>query len=288
MTFSSSAATMTARLGNAAAPVIFLSDAVGYARRGWEVFPLRVKGKMPLVAKEHGGRGCLDATRDEDKVREWWSRWPRANIGIATGSPSGFFAIDIDPRHGGPDTLRAHIEKHGRLPRTIMSRTGGGGLHLLFRHVPGIRNDAGRRLGPGLDVRGDGGYIVAPPSVHESGRPYAWDVDRHPDETPIAVAPDWLVQMAITPAPAPDGAVKAELPENGRRLVADGVGEGARNSAIASLSGHLLRRRLDPLVTLDLLRCWNAQRCRPPLTDEEVIKTVNSIAAKELRRRRAT
>jgi hypothetical protein len=78
------------------------------------------------------------------------------------------------------------------------------------------------------------------------------------------------------------------LPESWRRLVADGVGEGARNEAIARLAGHLFRRGIDPLVTLDLCRCWNTQRCRPPLADIEVMTTVNSIAAAEEKRRRGT
>ena len=122
---------------------------------------------------------------------------------------------------------------------------------------------------------------MVPPSIHESGRHYAWDLDHHLDETPIANAPGWLVRIAI----APSGAIKAELPESWRRLVEDGVGEGQRNDAVARLAGHLLRRYVDPLVTLDLVRVWNAMRCRPPLDDVEVVRMVDSIAAAELRRR---
>jgi bifunctional DNA primase/polymerase-like protein/primase-like protein len=263
-----------------------LEAALDYARRGWPVFPLRVKGKKPLIAKEHGGHGCHSGTIEETQIREWWRRWPRANIGIATGR-SGFFALDIDPKHDGDDTLQHHLEHHGPLPRTVVQHTGGGGLHMLFKHVDGITIDAGSRLGRGLDVRGHGGYIVVPPSVHESGRLYAWDVDHHPDEMPIAEAPEWVVKLAITPA-AKDGTAKAELPENWRRLVANGVREGGRNNAIARLAGKMLRHGLDPFMALDLCRCWNAQRCRPPLDDAEVVRTVDSIAGAELRRRGAT
>jgi hypothetical protein len=256
--------------------------AVAYARRGWHVFPLATRSKLPAIAAKFGGRGVLDATPDEAKARSWWNINNTYNIGIATCI--GFWAMDVDPRHGGDETLIALERQHGDLPHTVIGLTGGGGRHVLFKYVAGIRNSAQRRLGAGLDVRGEGGYIVAPPSVHESGRPYAWDVDHHPDDVPIAEAPGWLTDMARTP-PKGEGVT---LPESWRRLVADGVGEGARNEAVARLAGHLFRRGIDPFVTLDLCRCWNAQRCRPPLADIEVMTTVNSIAAAEEKRRRGT
>lgn len=169
--------------------------ALALARRGFAVFPLVPREKMPLK----GGRGCLDATRDEDLIRRWWGNEPRSNIGLATGAPSGVFAIDIDPRHGGDHAFAALVAKSGPLPKTVTSITGSGGRHILFRHVAGIRNSAGTRLGEGVDVRGDGGFIVAAPSIHPCGRPYAWDVDCHPGETPIADAPGWLIEKVITP-----------------------------------------------------------------------------------------
>jgi Bifunctional DNA primase/polymerase, N-terminal/Primase C terminal 1 (PriCT-1) len=273
-----------------------LVAALDYASRGWPVFPLhtpvtsgRTRCSCSRNCKNIGKHprtmhGLKDATTNSVQIERWWGMWPDANVGIATGSGSEFFALDVDPRHDGGDTLAQLEMQYGTLPTTVISRTGGGGEHRVFRHVEGIRNIAGNRLGPGLDVRGDGGYVVAPPSIHESGRPYAWDIDYHPDETLIAKAPDWLVRMAITPA-TEDGSVKAELPANWRRLVADGVREGQRNAAVARLAGHLLRKFVDPLVTLDLVRAWNAQRCRPPLDDAEVVRTVDSIAAAELRRR---
>jgi hypothetical protein len=256
--------------------------ALAYAARGWAVFPLAPKSKLPLIGKRFGGRGVLDATKDPAQIAKWWGIRPDANIAVATGVPSSFFVVDIDPRKDGDETLAELARRHGLLPHTAISLTGGGGQHLLFRHVVGVRNSAERRLGPGLDVRGDGGYIVAPPSAHENGRCYAWDIDSHPDDVPVSEAPAWLIDLART---VPAGKPRAELPENWRRLVANGVGEGARNEAIARLAGHLLRRRIDPLVALDLVRTWNAVRCRPPLEDAEVCRTVDSIAAAELRRR---
>jgi hypothetical protein len=259
--------------------------ALAYAARGIAIFPLAPKSKLPLISKKFGGRGVCDATTNLDQIVKWWGINSRANIGIATGAASNFFVVDVDPRHGGDETLAELERSHGMLPTTVVSHTGGGGLHLLFRHVDGIANSAGDKLGPGLDIRSSGGYVVGPPSVHENGRIYAWDCDCGIDDMVPAEAPAWLVQLASGPTKTSGTGMSAELPETWRRLVADGVGEGARNVAVARLAGHLLRRGVDPLVTLDLCRCWNAQRCRPPLNDDEIMRTVDSICRREIGRR---
>jgi Protein of unknown function (DUF3987)/Bifunctional DNA primase/polymerase, N-terminal len=175
-----------------------LTAALSYARRGWPVFPLRPNGKLPLISKEQGGNGLHDATLDEVKIAEWWRRCPNANIGVATGAASGFFAFDCDPRHGGDQALDELEKKHGALPDTIQARTGGGGRHFLFRHEPDIRNSAGR-AGAGLDARGDGGYIVVAPSSHESGTLYRWE--REPGPAAPAVAPSWLRDLLTKEKP---------------------------------------------------------------------------------------
>jgi hypothetical protein len=267
----------------AIAPSALGDCALAYARRGWAVFPLRERRKEPLVPKKFGGRGLLDATRDVAKLREWWGTWPEANIGLVTGGASGFFVVDVDPAHGGEEALMALIERHGDWPDTVYARTGGGGVHYLFRFVPGLRNDQAGKLGRGLDIRAEGGYIVAPPSIHPSGGVYAWDLDHHPDERAIAEAPSWLLEiLRERTKPAAAGT----MPATWRRLVAEGVGEGSRNNAVARLAGKLLRAGVDPYVTLDLVRCWNAQRCRPPLDESELERTVQSIARLEWERRR--
>lgn len=147
---------------------MILGAALAYARRGLPVFP--VNGKSPLTM-----HGFKDASMDANIIRGWWTQWPDANVAIATGLVSGLFALDVDPRHGGDKSLAALEEKHAPLPATLDSRTGGGGRHLFFALTQGqiIRNSAGK-LGPGLDVRGDGGYVVIPPSVHpETKQTYA-------------------------------------------------------------------------------------------------------------------
>jgi hypothetical protein len=110
--------------------------ALAHVRRGWAVFPLAPKSKVPLIAKRFGGRGCHDATREPAQVTKWWAECPHANIGIATGAPSGFFVLDVDPRHDGDKTLSALIQQHGPLPDTIVSLTGGGGRHFLSATSP--------------------------------------------------------------------------------------------------------------------------------------------------------
>lgn len=140
--------------------------ALQHAAVGWPVFPLVPRGKVPLIAKAHGGRGHRDATTDEAPIRAWWTRWPLANVGIATGH--AFDVLDVDPEHGGNETLAALVARHGPLPTTQESSTGSRGRHFLFRPNARVRCSAGR-LGPGLDVRGHGGYIVVPPSVQGHG-----------------------------------------------------------------------------------------------------------------------
>ena len=128
-------------------------------------------------------------------------------------------------------------------------------------------------------MRGDGGYVLAPPSVHPSGRAYAWSVD---SASAFAEAPDWLLART---ADSTSGNGQATPPSEWRALVANGVDEGQRDCTLAKLAGHLLRRFLDPFVVLDLMQCWNATRCRPPLPEADVARIVESICTKELRRR---
>ena len=177
--------------------------AVVYARRGWPVFPCHSPlgsrtactcgmpdcaspGKHPRVRN-----GLHAATTDEPQVRRWWDRWPRANVGIRTGEQSGLVVVDVDPAHGGAESLDRLVSAHGRFfddTRTV--RTGGGGWHFYFKHPGGlVRNDTGRRLGLGIDVRGDGGYVLAPPSLHSSGKRYELGEPRRE----VAALPEWLV-----------------------------------------------------------------------------------------------
>lgn len=242
-----------------------IDTAQRYLARGWCVLPLRGGDKRPLVAWEH----WQNERPAPEQVAQWFSRWPNANIGIVTGEISNLVVLDIDPQHGGDASLERLERRFGPLPDTVEAATGGGGCHLYFAHPGGlIRNRAG--LAQGIDLRGDGGYIVAPPSIHPSGRAYAWKVGHSPEQAALAALPRWLLG-AFGPARA------RRTLADWRQLVREGVPEGQRNSTIASLAGHLLWHQVDPEIVLELLLGWNRLRCRPPLDDAEVAQVVNNI-----------
>jgi hypothetical protein len=239
--------------------------ALGYAELGWSVLPLRAKSKRPLVA----WRPLEDRRAGRAELEGWFRRWPDANVGIVTGAISRLVVLDIDPQHGGDHGLAAIERRHGPLRPTVEVATGGGGRHFYFAAPGGeIRNRAG--LAQGVDLRGDGGYIVAPPSIHPSGRPYRWVAGRGPHEFPLAPMPPWIPRLS-------GGARAGRSVEDWRKLVREGVPEGTRNATIASLTGHLLAHGVDPEVVGDLMLAWNRTRCRPPLDDDEVAGVVASI-----------
>jgi hypothetical protein len=177
----------------------FRDAALAYADLGWHVLPLGPRAKVPL------GRlvpnGLHDATADLAQVLRWWTAHPAANVGIACGA-SGLVVLDVDPRNGGDDALADLESELGELPPTVENHSGGGGVHLLFRH-PG--DSLVGQAAEGVDVK-DRGYIVAPPSIHPSGQPYVWSVDGHPGDVALAeLPPPWLARLRRpTRAEAPD------------------------------------------------------------------------------------
>ena len=219
-----------------------LDAALAYAASGWPVFPIHgaaegscscgntdctSPGKHPRT--EHGFK---DASSDVGVIRDWWRRWPTANIGLPTGQPPGIWVLDVDPRHGGGDSLGELEAKYNPLPDSVEVLTGGGGRHIYFRWTPeGPRNSEGK-LGPGLDVRGEGGYVLLPPSSHLSGRVYEWEASSHPDDLVAANPPDWLLKLLSGPGSRRRQA--GPLPE---RLT-----DGVRNSSLLSLAGSMRSR----------------------------------------------
>jgi putative DNA primase/helicase len=147
------------------------------ADRGFHIFPVTTPsdggenaGKRPLVR-----RWPELATTAEATIREWWTTRPDANIGIATGVKSGVFVLDVDPKNGGFESLEQFIEEVGAPLHTLAVKTGSGGRHFYFRYDPSRPiSNSNSKLGPGLDIRGEGGYVVAPPSLHASGNRYEW------------------------------------------------------------------------------------------------------------------
>lgn len=287
-----------------------------YIRAGWSVFPLwwaagpatcacpdgaacSSPGKHPLSVKVGPGRyagaphGVKDATLDPVMVAAWWTRWPDANIGLPAGD-NGLAILDIDPDKGGTDSLtRLHgwLSRRGhRIPNTLAQETGSGGWHLVFRAPDGGIKSGSKVFGPdmpGLDTRGRGGYIVAAPSLHGSGRRYAWSDWLG---TPEAPWPHILTQLmdppkAIAAAPAgarPAGQVVAA--DTYSRVAFDGeldrirsTAEGSRNAVLnrsAFSLGQLVAARLLDRDAVE--RELHAAALAIGLTDTEARKTIRS------------
>jgi hypothetical protein len=251
-----------------------LRSALTYAGKGLRVFPCLRRDKPPATAN-----GLKAATADPDMIRQLWQHDPLFNIGIATGKPSGIFVVDVDGIDAESE-LRKLEAQHGALPPTVEVITARG-RHVWFKMPDApIRNSAGK-LGPGLDIRATGGYVLAPPSIHPTGRRYEWSVDC---ASAIAPAPAWLLQIIASPA---NGSGKSTTPPSEWRDLIKGVSEGARDCSLTKLTGYLLRRHVDPFITLELIRVFNATRCAPPLPDQDVERIVSSVAGLELKRRRA-
>ena len=146
---------------------IFLKAALQYINIGFSVFPVKPKGKEPLTA-----HGCRDASTDENQIKKWWQQYPNANVGLAMGN--GLIAIDLDVDEdkgvNGYHVLCDWQRENGELPDTILSITGRGGYHMIFRTEKDYKNAVG--LYDGVDVRSNGGYIIAPPSIHPNGHTY--------------------------------------------------------------------------------------------------------------------
>ena len=165
---------------------IFMGDSVRCSCRDWQT--CNKVGKHPRTRY-----GVKDATTDLETIRQWWQKWPNANIGIPTGKKSGIFVLDIDPKSGGHYSLEDLEDAYGELPGTLKQRTGSNGAHRIFRY-PEVRiKNSTSEIGRGLDIRSDGGYIVAAPSLHASGNRYEW----HGINTPIEDAPDWLIALIL-------------------------------------------------------------------------------------------
>lgn len=213
------------------APAIELRDrgehAAAYAERlGWAVVPLHYPiagrcscgrphdgtngltqnsiGKHPV--HELAPHGVHSASKDADRIREWWRINPMMNIGIVTGSASGIAVVDVDPRNGGDITWDEATKTHGE-PATVNAMTGGAGRHIVFRYDPAR---VIRKLGKGIDVKSDGGLIVVEPSSHVAGRNYSWDAEADPlHGAEVAAAPEWLTVARDAPGDVTNTAGRA-------------------------------------------------------------------------------
>ncbi|MBE0534539.1 MAG: bifunctional DNA primase/polymerase [Phycisphaerae bacterium] len=249
-----------------------LECALAYAEKGWPVLPLHSirdgvctcgksdcasPGKHPATKN-----GVRDASADAEVIRKWFGGGRLLNVGICAGPVSGLVVLDVDPLHGGD----ASVQRLS-VPATLEAATGGGGRHFYFACPKGrrVRNSVGR-IGPGLDVRSDGGYVVAPPSAHASGHEYRWKVD--PRAIEPAACPAWLADEGAGDDDKPQEAPPDDGP----------IPQGQRNSTLASIAGAMRRKGCGADEINTALVAVNRGRCRPPLGFEELRRIAESIA----------
>jgi putative DNA primase/helicase len=257
-----------------------MDAAQAYAALGWRVLPVysivrgrcmcgktscSAPGKHPRINKWQER-----ATTDPAQIEAWWKTMGLSNVGVATGAKSGIVVVDVDPRHGGEASL-----VRLNLPETYAVQTGGGGRHLYYQHPGGeIPNSAGR-IGLGIDIRGDGGFVVAPPSNHASGNAYEVLLD-----LPLAPFPADLLTPAVLSSASTRAAARAEGGRDEAEGDAEGsviVQQGARNDFLASQAGKLRHLGLQGDELVERLLEINAAQCDPPLGDDEVHGIAASI-----------
>ena len=233
---------------------------------GWAVFPVEYRGKSPLT--KHGFK---DACKDLKQIDAWWTDWPDAGIGLATGDASGrLIVLDFDEReekgkHGL--TRKEEWEKeNGPFPQTVTARTGGGGLHVVFRYHEGEhwKSEQGLFSDKSIDIRADGGYVVVAPSVHPNGKKYEWI--NAPENTPVAYIDDNVrafIQAGRKKETISDGFM---MPES--------LPDGSRTESLVKLLGSLQSKGLTDEAITAAVRAENTARCDPPLTERELQREV--------------
>lgn len=252
-----------------------MEAALSYAEQGWAIFPCHsitlegrcTCGKMQCDAAGKHPRtlnGVKDATTDPDKIHRWFEMFPESNIGLACGEVSNVFAVDIDAKSGGFSSIEDYeaIRPDGPLPATLTSISGSGGRHLIYRMPHGMRIP--NRIGwiPGVDIRGDNGYIIVPPSRHVSGGKYRWL-----NETTVSLAPSDLVngvQVASTGS-------RGDLPETSQLL--QGVSEGKRDDIIFRAACRW-RRQLKDKSAVTTLVLEAARHCDPPFPEDQALRKI--------------
>ena len=266
-----------------------LALALHYCNLGWPVLPLHYitdvgtcscggptvnpkckPGKHPFATL--AAQGVKSATTDPATAQKWFDGRPY-NIGVATGPESGIFVLDRDDKDGGAESLQKLEAQHGALTPTLIQRTGNG-AHYVFRLPSGLdlRNSQ-KKLGAGLDTRGFGGYICAPPSVHQSGRTYAWIDSEFPTLDKIADPPSWLINLLQSTTAKPKQSIMTPIASpNGEFHWPDKIHDGeGREDFLLRAAGHLRSKGIDQKLIEPILIDYNRSRIHPPLTEDEVL-----------------
>ena len=247
-------------------------EARWYAENNFAIFPLQGRGKSPATA-----HGLNDWTDNPDDVESYWRDHPKANIGIACGTPSGgllVFDFDVDEEKDkdGLSTLNEWEKVHGELPETVVAITGSGGMHYLYHtDRTNIHPSANPELG--VDIRCDGSYIVAPPSVHPNGRRYEWQDSPHdmPIFTANGAVYDFLDYVQRNGGVDEDG-----KKPNGKFSLPEVIEKGKRDNVLYRYACHLRAiGRSDDEITLAVSGA-NATRCKPPMDATDIERICKS------------
>jgi hypothetical protein len=270
--------------------------ALYYAGKGWSVIPVYAvyngvcachKGSAcdsPGKHPYHANWGTIAST-DPDVIKNWWDcSYVGANIGILTGRKSRIFCLDVDvPRlnakvpKNGKARLAELVEKYGELPITATVTTGSGGNHYFFQ-IP-TNAEFKKEITPGLDIKAEGGFVVAAPSIHRNGEIYTWVPKPGTQElASIARAPDWLLDIATKNSEVNHTFSKWE------DILFAPILPGQRNNEIARIVGALVRARLDPDLVRGLVSLINQHVCTEPLSHYEVETIVASITKRDFRK----
>ena len=232
-----------------------LKEALNYSKQGFSVIPIGENKKPAIKWKKYQNEKA-----SEEQIKKWFKEPSTLNIGIVTGKISNIVVVDVEAGGSTED-----------LPSTVIAKTGGGGWHYYYKH-PGFEVKNATRIRELTDIRGDGGYIITPPSLHKSGKRYKWSVS--PNEADFAELPDWVFK-------------KTEKPTNKKLNLNDllnkPVPEGSRNTAAAKLAGKILHDL--PLEQWEssgwsIFSSWNEKQNKPPLEETELKNVWESIKRK--------
>lgn len=253
-----------------------LGKALEYASMGFAVMPVKLLEKAPACA-----HGCKDATTDPDAIAELF--YKTFNVGIATGKLSGgLFVIDLDVDEdtgkNGIEVLRGWIRLNGEFPPTVVSRTGGGGIQLLYRAAEPVPCSVNCRLG--VDIRGEGGYIVAPPSVHPNLTLYEWEAD--PAEVEVAEADANVLAFVEHVQGGASGGHSNRGGGSARRfadkfMLPSAIHEGERDNVLFRYACSLWSRGCDAGEVEQLVHLQNRVACVPPMSEREVERIVRHV-----------
>jgi hypothetical protein len=238
----------------------FVEAALKYANMGLSVIPLHERSKKPMF-----NNWPEIATKDQSTISRWWASAPGANVGIVTGAKSGVFVFDVDTKNHGEIAYDGLLAEHGRFPETWQQVTGSGGFHLFFRYPAfPIKSRAG--IFPGIDIRGDGGQVVAPPSIHPNGNRYEWDGLADINSSQVAEAPAWLLELL-------DDRDKSKQP----LVIPEKIPHGVQHQTLVSLAGMMRRLGLTEQEIAPTLQTVNKTRCEKPGPTDNIDQIAHSM-----------